>query len=248
MRRLSARGSGSGRKPAAPIFAATVEEARKRLEAGGAGIVRFSAVPPDLERLRDLPAAVAFELPYREDLVPLCRDLRPRLRLRLACRGFPSLDAARAALLALSRDGIPSAVEDVGALSPEEAAALLDLFLHEPSAAAPIEPFAALLSSAVRKRPLGLWDILPGLAPGSPRPVGALDGDSGPTSDDVGAEEFLLALPREHPECLACACFPACEAYGAWTGSCATWKAVIEGIARAAREIRGLGQAGEGRG
>jgi hypothetical protein len=239
MRGMSAKGSG-GRKAApvaAPISAATVAEARERLASAGPAPVTFSVIPPDLDRIRDLPGTCGIELPYREDLVPPCRDLRPRARLRVSCRAFPSIEAARAILLALSRDGIPSAVEDIDSLSPEEASVLLDLCLHEPTAAAPIEPFAALLASAVRRRPLGLWDILPGLRKGSPRPAGARD-----------PEEFLLALPRELTECLACACFPACEAYGAWRGSCATWKAVIEGIARAAREMRALGGDGSARG
>ena len=144
----------------------------------------------------------------------------------VACRSFASIDGAIAALASLSRGGIPAAVTDVDALGPAEARRVLGLFLHDPGAAAPIEPFAAILAAAVERRQVGLWDILPAGDP-SARPA-----------RDPG--EFLRALPREHPECLACRHFPVCEGYGAWAGSCGTWTEVLAALAAAARELAGL--------
>ena len=91
--------------------------------------------------------------------------------------------------------------------------------LHDPAIVQPIEPFAALFWAATRRRRLGLWDLE------VPAPE---------------ADPFLFALPRDHPECLACACFPLCEGYGAWAGGCETWRAVIADLVAAAREISRL--------
>lgn len=106
---------------------------------------------------------------------------------------------------------------DVDALSPAEAVERLAFFLHDPASTTPVEPFAALLAALVHKRETSLWDLR------------GLDPDA-----------FLRALPREHPDCMACACFPLCQGYGAWAGSCETWRSVLTELARAARELRRL--------
>jgi hypothetical protein len=121
-----------------------------------------------------------------------------------------------------ARMGIPM-VLDLEALPPVEASSALDLFLHDPLVTSPIEPFATLLSAMIRKRELGLWDL------DSARPDAASARDA-----------FLGNLPREHPCCLECACFPICQGYGAWAGSCATWRTLLPSLAAAARELSAL--------
>jgi hypothetical protein len=126
------------------------------------------------------------------------------------------------ALRRQARTGIPIHL-DLDALRPEEASGALDLFLHDPQVTSPIEPFAALLGAMIRKQELGLWDL------GSAR-LGA----------PKVRETFLMNLPREHPGCLECACFPVCQGYGAWAGSCTTWRALLPVLAGAARELSAL--------
>jgi hypothetical protein len=106
---------------------------------------------------------------------------------------------------------------DLDALEPAEALARLAHFLHDPAAIAPVEPFAALLAALIHRRETNLWDLL--------------GRDPGP---------FLAALPQERPACMACASFPLCQGYGAFRGSCATWREVLPALARAARELRAL--------
>ena len=103
------------------------------------------------------------------------------------------------------------------ALSPEEACERLAWFLHDAASTTPIEPFATLLSAMLHKRETSLWALR------------ALD-----------PEPFLRALPRDHPACMACTCFPICQGYGAFAGSCETWRQVLTGLAAAARELRAL--------
>ncbi len=130
----------------------------------------------------------------------------------LTFRALPDVTAACARLRKLKE---PAELRDLDALGPEDALRLLDCFLHDPEVSAPLEPFAALVQAALTRTNLGLWDLHP------PQP-----------------EEFLRRLPEDHPECLACPAFPVCEGYGAWAGSCPTWKALVPRIAQAARELR----------
>ncbi len=218
MGRLSRAAGGPPRR--GERLAATVAEARDRLAAGGEDRIVFPAVPPDLEDLPGLPPGARIDVPYSEESLPAYRERGRGLRVRVACRDFPGLAALAAALRRLSAHGLPGVVVDAGALGPEEGRALLDLFLHDPAIVQPIEPFAGLLFGAAHRRRIGLWDAAP-LSPGP----------------DRDPDEFLFALPREHPGCLACASFPLCEGYGLWAGGCATWKAILRGIAAAAREI-----------
>ena len=125
-----------------------------------------------------------------------------------------------------ARTGIPMDL-DLDALSPGEACRALELFLHDPLVTSPIEPLAALLGAMIRKQELGLWDL------DSARPDAA-----------SAREVFLAHLPQEHPHCLECACFPICQGYGAWAGSCATWRALLPGLAAAARELTALRRRG----
>ena len=140
-----------------------------------------------------------------------------------SCRAFPSLSGACGELRRLARAGSPAAIDDLDQLDPAEALLLLDFFLHDPEATETIEPFASILSALHGKRPLGLWDLFPP-APG--------DG-----AEEAARERFLRVLPRDHQECMSCRCFPVCEGYAARARACETWKAVISGIAAAAREL-----------
>jgi len=108
-------------------------------------------------------------------------------------------------------------VIDLDGCSPEDACGRLAIFLHDPGSTAPVEPFATLLAAMIHKRETSLWELR-GLDPGP----------------------FLRTLPRDHPDCMVCACFPICQGYGASAGSCETWRHVLTGLAGAARELRAL--------
>lgn len=145
----------------------------------------------------------------------------------LASRSLGTPEEACYALRHISKNGAGVSITDLDDLDPSTALRLLELFLHDPGMKGPIEPFAAILSAAVEKRSVALWDLL----------SINQDADAGWRPD---SQEFLRALPRECPDCLSCGCFPVCVGYGAWAHSCATWKAVIARIGAAARELRAL--------
>jgi hypothetical protein len=140
------------------------------------------------------------------------------------CRSQASFQAALDEIRRHCQGGTTVLIQDLNLLEPAEALALLDFFLHDPDARGPLEPLATLVSAAVQRQSLGLWDLVPPqeLAPGT---------RSTP-------EEFLRDLPYQCPECLPCGCFPLCMGYGAWARSCGTWQAIIAQIATAARELR----------
>jgi hypothetical protein len=119
--------------------------------------------------------------------------------------------------------GTPMVLLGVDSLNPLEASRLLDFFLHDPLVISPIEPFATLLSAMIQKREMGLWDLA-----------------SAKESDAASREAFFRGLPQESSQCLLCECFPVCQGYGAWTGSCETWRTLLSGLARAARELSAL--------
>ena len=138
----------------------------------------------------------------------------------LACDG--DLAATWEELRRRSALGVPVALTGLDALAPAEAGALLAFFLHDPGARGPIEPFATLLAAMLHKRETGLWDLHA----------------EGPARD--AEARFLQTLPADQPQCLACACFPLCQGYGAWAGSCATWRLLLTGLAKAARDLARL--------
>jgi len=131
---------------------------------------------------------------------------------------LPCSPAVLEELRALAARGLPVSLTGLDALDPAQASGLLEFFLHDPSVTAPIEPFAGLLVDLSRKRETGLWDLFP----------------------REGGDAFLEALPRDHPDCMACACFPICQGYGAWAGSCETWRRILTGLAKAARDLARL--------
>jgi hypothetical protein len=135
-----------------------------------------------------------------------------------------SLDLAVAAdglgeLRLLAEGGRPVILEGLDRLEPGAASSLLTFFLHDPVVTAPVEPFATLLAAMVHRRDRGLWDLVSG------------------TRQNEAEAGFLRTLPVEQPECLACSCFPVCQGYGAWAGSCATWRTLLTDLAAAAREL-----------
>ena len=209
------------RKRRVVLAVKSVEEALGALAAREADVIAFDEIPSDLLRLSSLPPGLRVDLPYREDCLGACRAPGLRVRVRLACRKFPSVEEACAALLLVSKAGLPCLVEDVDALTPAEARRVVDLFLHDPGVSRPIDPLATILVALIQKKRVSLWDLL---GPGA----------------DPQSEEFLLALPREHPECLECRYFPLCEGYGAWARTCETWREVLAGLAAAARRLSRL--------
>jgi len=139
----------------------------------------------------------------------------------LSCGGDPA--AFWEELQQRARTGNPLTLLDVQVLGPQEASRVLEFFLHEPGVTSPIEPFATLLGAMIQKRELALWEVA-----------------SSRTSAARSREAFLRELPQTNPQCLACACFPMCQGYGAWAGSCDTWRVILLGLASAARELTRL--------
>lgn len=245
MRRVNGRGSPG---PRVVLVAGSAEAARNWLEAAREPPwkIAFARVPEDAGALPSIPGGPRIEAPYREDAIPAYAAAAPRLTVRVAAKGFASLDAASEALALLSRSGLASAIEDLEALDGDSARRILDVFLHRAEIVRPIEPFSSLLAAWVRRKEIDLWEAC---APSADRL--AVEVSGGPAeeafaarirerSERRGAESFLYALPRERPECLECGSFFACRGYAAWVGACAPWKAVLEGIAAAAREVRVL--------
>ena len=142
------------------------------------------------------------------------------------CRSHASFEAALGAIRCLSRDGQAVVLRDLDLLEPREALALVAFFLHDPEAKGALEPFSALLSAALHRQALSLWDLLP---PGD--------------AEAAVTEAFIRDLPLRHPECVHCACFPLCIGYGAWAGSCGMWREVLPRLGAAARELRLLRRA-----
>jgi hypothetical protein len=116
--------------------------------------------------------------------------------------------------------GTPVMLGGLDQLDPTEAIRLVHFFLYEPAVASPIEPLAALLKAMLQKRELSLWDL---------QPV--------PAEAAAAQAAFLWALPQAQPACLACACFPVCQGYGAWAGSCEAWLAMLTSLAAAAHAL-----------
>lgn len=121
----------------------------------------------------------------------------------------------------LSSAGIPVLL-DVDTMGADEATQCLELMLHDPDMATPVEPFGSLLQALVEKQPMALWDLT--------------------FLERSGEAEVFRTLPKAHPECLACACFPICAGYATQMGSCATWQALIPRLAAAARALGRLRQ------
>ena len=122
-----------------------------------------------------------------------------------------------------SGTGTPVVLSGLDRLEPSEAASLVHFFLHEPAVTSPIQPLAALLTAMLQKRELSLWDIQTVAA-------GAA----------AARASFLWALPQARPACRACACFPVCQGYAAWAGSCEAWLAMLTGLAAGARALSHL--------
>jgi hypothetical protein len=137
----------------------------------------------------------------------------------LSCRSFKSQEAAVLEVRRLSQRGTTVQIADVNLLEPIDVLDLVDLFLHDPAVKGAIEPFASLLSAVVKRRPITIWELLPGVIASE-------------------SEAFIWHLPQRYPECLPCSSFPMCMGYGVWAQSCETWKAVIGRISIAARELR----------
>ena len=131
----------------------------------------------------------------------------------LSCAG--AFEEVLAEARRLAEAGETITLTGLDALEPAEARQLLTLYLHDPAVQRPIEPFASLLGALVRKVRLGLWAFHP----------------------EAPRDTILEALPREQPQCMACPSFPLCQGYAAWAGSCATWLALLTGLAEAAREL-----------
>jgi hypothetical protein len=129
----------------------------------------------------------------------------------------PDLPGAWAALRQHCAQGAPVLLTGIDALPPLAAAQFLEFFLHDGTVISRVEPFASLLSALIHRQELGLWDLL-----------------------GAAADDHLRALPRNHPECLACPAFAVCQGYGTWAGSCETWRGLITGLAAAARELAHL--------
>ncbi len=226
--------------------------------------VFFRTAPGDIERLGELPRGLQVHVPYHEDLTQSCRGGCCRIKVRVTCsqRSAAERTAARQTiLLRLSRAGFESTIHDMDRLTPGEAISVVRLFLHDPGITDRVDPFMDILGALVRREAVSLWAIL-GPDP-SARVFVTPDGRIGATPDAVGpgcavsefaaqwrtseagqaVDHFLFSLPQHNSDCLACPFFCVCEGYGAWRGSCQTWRAVLAVLSRAAGRLRVNGAA-----
>jgi len=113
----------------------------------------------------------------------------------------------------LSAQGAPIRLTGIDGLDPVEACILIDFFLHEPEASGPMEPFSTILKGIRSKEDVSLWDVLKGQS-------------SGPVEEPAAGEPV-----KEH-----CQYYPLCHGYGASSGSCSTWQAILPRLIAAAGE------------
>lgn len=186
------------------------------------------------------------------------------------CLRFPNvvvtLDRGRdfvADVKALSSMGITlDVLFDLTSIAREEVGELLDYFLHDRSSRVPLEPFARILSSVLRRSRISLWDLhrrsidrfvfvdadrkvagsLDDLASG--RTMGTLeDGVEAWRASEPQREidTFFAALVTSHPECLECARFVVCRGWGVYgRNHCDRWHAILDTLSNAAEEIDAL--------
>jgi hypothetical protein len=242
--------------PRISLVAPSVAEVLEALQTVRAHEAFFTAVPPDVEILGEIPAPLDVEIPYREDILPVCQRRRGAVRIRIRCASLETREARCEALRRLSWAGIDCTIEDLNELAAPEARDLLGLFLHDPGIRRRIDPFAALLESLLRRRRCSLWDLC------GPDPRNRIfvtgDGRAGATpaalhagaradefanswktfEDGQAVEKFWYRVPLDNPDCLACSFYCLCEGYGAWAKSCGTWRAVLSTLADAARSLR----------
>lgn len=138
---------------------------------------------------------------------------------------------------------------------------ILDFYLHSQSLSIPIEPFHTILLSKIRQSKTTLWNMNlmnpnlffysdgTGLSE-SPEALTrkeyqfTIDYQNQifiPTSRKSRLEKFYRALPREHPECLACPHFHLCFSWAVYNkNSCEKWTKILTLLQDASREIQAL--------
>jgi hypothetical protein len=240
--------------PASPAKILAVGCVAEALTAGDACAydeIFFTGEPFGGDRLAALPEGVPVHVPYREELLPRYAGRAGGVVVHVeADRAEPGV------LLCLSRLGLDASVDGLGAVTPERARRLADLFLRDPGITRGVEPFSSLLRAITWRHTCSLWEVL-GPAP-AVRVYVSRDGRVGATpgsiQDHVSVAEFvdrwktsaagravdafLIRLPQNEPACLACPFFCFCQGHAAWAGGCRTWRAVFAVLSAAARELR----------
>jgi len=209
----------------------------------GVAFLQLTALTGDLAPLADWGDGLAVDLVMTDPAIELpllyrCTPLLARHPVRVTIPWLPGL--ARAVKLAVSL-GFP--VRLVGpqpsAAALEEARQALDLFLHNPTVAQPVEPFHGLLGGLLHATPVDLWDLLER----DPAQTRILDAraevlpDQGPASVTV----FRETLRAAGAECCACPWFASCGGYFKWPRidfSCDGVKQLFADLDAAAAELR----------
>jgi hypothetical protein len=234
--------------PERPLIVRAAAAAQLRAAFGdevpdGVAFVQLTALTGDLAPLADWGDGLAVDLVMTDPAIELpllygCTLLLARHPVRVTIPWLPGL--ARAVKLAVSL-GFP--VRLVGpqpsAAAVEEARQALDLFLHNPTVAQPVEPFHGLLGGLLHETPVDLWDLLER----DPAQTCVLDArgevlpDQGPVSVTVFRETLLAA----GAECCACPWFASCGGYFKWPRTdfaCDGVKRLFADLASAAAELR----------
>jgi hypothetical protein len=209
----------------------------------GVAFVQLTALTGDLAPLADWGDGLAVDLVMAdpEAELPLlyrCTPLLARHPVRVTIPWLPGL--ARAVKLAVS---LGFAVRLVGsqpsAATVEEARQALDMFLHNPTVAQPVEPFHGLLIAFLHQTPVDLWDLLER----DPAQIRVLDERGEPLSDQ-GPESlsgFRESLRAAAAECCACPWLASCGGYFKWPRidfACDGVKRLFADLDAAAAELR----------
>ena len=198
----------------------TVGDALAALSVGRPDAVYFVRVPPDVERLGELPGHLPLSMPFREGLLEFLARSGRRLTVRLRVGSAGATGETRRAFLQLSRHGLDSEVEDINCLAPHEALDVFRLYARDGGITRSIDPFHAIMRRLLGRHSFSLWELM------------------GPFEADRAVDDFIFSLPQKNPDCLVCPFFCFCQGYGAWAGSCATWRAVLKSLVGEARALR----------
>ncbi len=234
--------------PDRPLIVRAAAAAQLRAALGdrvpdGVAVVQLTALNGDLAALADWGDGLAVDLVMADPATELpllygCTPLLARHPVRVTIPWLPGL--ARAVKLAVSL-GFPVrlAGPQPAAAAVDEALQALDLFLHNPTVAQPVEPFYGLLGGFLHETPVDLWQLLER----DPQQTCMLDerGEVLPDQGPASVTAFRAALLAAGAECCGCPWFASCGGYFKWPRidfACDGVKLLFADLASAAAQLR----------
>ncbi len=209
----------------------------------GVVFLQLTALTGDMAPLADWGDGLAVDLVMTDPAIDLsflygCTPLLARHPVRVTIPWLPGL--ARAVKLAVSL-GFPVRLvgPQPGPAAVEEARQALDLFLHNPTVAQPVEPFHGVLGGFLHETPVDLWHLLER----DPAQTCVLDtrGEVLPDQGPASVTAFRESLLAAGTECCACPWFASCGGYFKWPRTdvaCDGVKQLFADLASAAVELR----------